>query len=459
MLKRRLEQIWQRKLVVLAVAVLGLALASLASLNAHSTFSGKSTLMVSSPGRAPDQDAFVAVGYATLFNDPATIVRLRADKPISPDVTFEARTAAASPILAIEATADNPKAAQDAAQEMAEAFRDDINSARQKENTQRLTDLRNQLDDLRNQPEPNGSANASIAPLQDLINTVRYDSTNQLENLQVRAGVVETTPNIALNLAMGTVGGLLLGVMAALGLAATSTRLTGSTEFREKTGLEPLAEIPSGGSVDRDRVREDQLSALANILTLEEMPKSPALALTDSYGVREASQLAGELATLTAQQGYRTVLMYADNRVLQPADDTGFADALADASRVHAILKDSALESLKILPCAGAFADRYSRVSRERIVAIIDELRTYADIIIIAAPPIEQTSGAQLLCGAADSSLLIVSRRSSRAGDVTSAVDVLSKARVNLLGAALVDETPGEQKQWAPAADQSQGHE
>ena len=59
----------------------------------------------------------MAVGYATLFNEPATIDRLRATTKIPEDVTFEARTVAASPILTIEATADDPKVAQDAATE------------------------------------------------------------------------------------------------------------------------------------------------------------------------------------------------------------------------------------------------------------------------------------------------------------------------------------------------------
>ena len=57
----------------------------------------------------------MVVGYMTIFNDPATITRLRTTTKIPEDVTFEARTVAASPILAIEATADDPKVAQDAA--------------------------------------------------------------------------------------------------------------------------------------------------------------------------------------------------------------------------------------------------------------------------------------------------------------------------------------------------------
>ena len=57
---------------------------------------------------------------------------IEATTKIPEDVTFEARTVAASPILSIEATANSPEVAQDAAEQMAKAFRADINSIRQR---------------------------------------------------------------------------------------------------------------------------------------------------------------------------------------------------------------------------------------------------------------------------------------------------------------------------------------
>ena len=112
----------------LAVAVLGVLVAAASSLSTHPTYVGRSTLVLFG-GTAPEQDALMVVGYMTIFNDPATITRLRTTTKIPEDVTFEARTVAASPILAIEATADDPKVAQDAAYEMAEALRADISAS------------------------------------------------------------------------------------------------------------------------------------------------------------------------------------------------------------------------------------------------------------------------------------------------------------------------------------------
>ena len=84
----------------------------------------------------------------TIFNDPATITRLRTTTKIPEDVTFEARTVAASPILAIEATADDPKVAQDAAYDMAEALRADITASQLAGIDGYIADLERQLAEI-----------------------------------------------------------------------------------------------------------------------------------------------------------------------------------------------------------------------------------------------------------------------------------------------------------------------
>ena len=216
----RLEQIRRRWWVVLMFAVPAVLVSAAFSLLVHPTYVGKSALTLS--GRAPDQDAVVALGYITLFNDPATIGRLRTTTKIPEDVTFEARVAAASPILRIEATADDPRVAQDAAQAMTEAFRDDINSVRRRGVEGYIADIERQLEGV-SPFSPDGSGNPYYATLQQRIETARGDSTDELKDLQLRAGVTESAPNIKLNLLLGAVGGLLLGVIVALCLAELST--------------------------------------------------------------------------------------------------------------------------------------------------------------------------------------------------------------------------------------------
>lgn len=441
-LRRRIDQIRRRWWVVLLVAGVVTLSAALPLLYTSPTYVATSTLVVNSSGRSPVEDATMAVGYATLFNEPATIARLKATHDIPEYVKFEARTVAASPILTIGATAKDAKAAQNASENMAMAFRADVSAVRKAGYDKAIQNAERQLDALLQQHGPDGLMNPLAPIVQSRLDTLQAESADELQDLQPRAGVTENAPNIKLELALRAAAGLVLGILAALGLAALSTRLGNSADLLDKTGIEPLVEVPAGGSIERNRLREDRLRTLANIVSLQDSPKSTVVALTDCRGARGARDLAEAVARLSAQQGYGTVLVYADNDASHQTQGPGFNDVLADSGLANRVLKDGAVGWLKVMPSGSVVADRYSLMSRERIVAVFDELRTGADTIVVVAPSIADTIDSQPICAAADLTLVVVGRRSSRAGDVTAAVDALADAHAVLLGAVMIDGTP-----------------
>jgi capsular polysaccharide biosynthesis protein len=451
LLKRRIEQIKQRWLVVVAISALTVTLAGVSLLTAHPTYVGKSELIVSSPGRAPDQDAAIVQGYSAIFNNPATIARLHAANHLPDGITFEAKPVAASPILTIEATANDAKAAETAAQDMAVAFRQDINAIHEAEKKQTLADLTSQLD--RAQPSSKDPINPmQAAPLQEQIFNTRHDLTNELQDLQLRAGVTTNAKHGVGSLALPAAGGLLLGLLAALGLSVLSTRLWSSDDIREKTDVEPLVEVPESGSVTRNRLREHRLRSLANIVSSGDLSMPKIVALTDIRGARGAQDLAWTLAEFWAKQGHRTVLVHADDAACQGG--FGFIDALGDSSRIdrfEKVLHEGAVPSMKVLPGGSVVADRSSRVTRERISALLDRLRSVADTIVVAAPSIADSTEAQLLCAAAERTLLVAAKGKSRAGDVTAAAEALAKAHAVPLGAVLIEGSNDGQAGWRPA--------
>jgi Mrp family chromosome partitioning ATPase len=274
--------------------------------------------------------------------------------------------------------------------------------------------------------------------LQDRIDSLRDSLTNRLQDLQLKAGVTKIAPRRAYNLVLGAAGGLALGILAALGMAAVSTRIRSSADLREKTGIEPLVEVPSARSIRKRRLREDRIRTLGNIVSSQDSSSSLIVALTDSRGVHGAEAIAEALAKVLAQQEYRTVLVYGDD-VSRSAEDASSNGGLDDASLVHQMLEAGEVQSLKILSWPKVFANRYSRMTRERIEAILDELRADADVIVVAAPSVADSTDAQLLSAAADSTVLVVDTGSSRAGDVTSAIEILGRARAVVLGVVLID--------------------
>ncbi|MGE0215156.1 hypothetical protein [Mycolicibacterium sp.] len=436
---RYAEDIRRRWWIVLLVAGFAVAAMVLNSSDSQPKYVGKALLVQSTPGRTPEQDATMAVGYALLFNEPVTIGRMREQAGVHDRVTLEAKTVAASPILTIEATADDPELAQTAAARVAAAFRRDINAVRRADYAEQIAAAERALKSAQAQREPDGGMSPMVPVVQARLDTLRADAADQLQELQLRAGVSTTDPEFAFQLGTAAAGGLFLGVLAALGLAAMSPRLVTTRDVARKTGVEPLVEVPPGGSIEANRLREDRLRMLTNVVSRLDTPKSAVIALTDCRGAHEAPELAVAIARLSALQGRRTVLVHADNGDWQGAGHPGFNEALADSSLVTGALVDGMVDALKILPAGTPVADRYALLGRDRIDAVLDELRMDAETVVLVAPSIVDSIEATAVCAAADATLLVVGRLSSRAGDVTAAAEALAEARAVLIGAVVVD--------------------
>ena len=445
-LTKFLYQIWTRRWIALAVTVVVAGIATWTSMQAQPTYVGKSVLIVASPGRAPDQDAVMVAGYAQLFNDPATIEQLRAEKQIPGDVTFEARTAADSPILTIEATAGNADLAASAAQSMAEAFSQDVNTARQQGNADGIADLSGQLAALRTPPVTTAGEQApaagpdsqTAATLLDRIITMKYDSTNQLHPLEPRGGVTEQAPAVARNIGLGTLGGLILGCLTAIVMASASSRVKTASDVREKTGLEPIAHIPSGGTSELDDIRGNEVRSLVNLVSLELLAKSTVVTLAGTTAGQSTWAMAREMAELWGSQGYRTVLVEAADNGLANDQEDGFFACLRDRSLVHGLLRAGDVDAPRILTAGRVDHDEFTHITRERVAEVFDELRADADFIVVAAPP-ATAAETRIIATSGDLTILVVDAKSATAPEVKSAAEAMQKVHAVVLGAVLVD--------------------
>lgn len=213
-LGRTMKPIWDLWWLILAVWVLCVSAAVVTTLNTPTTYTARSSMIVSSNNRSPDQDAVLVQGYVDYFNDPAYQSALVAQTSVDGPVTMTARAAASSPIMLIEATSTSAADAQDAAALIALQFQKDVNEVRDREKSEEIASWQRRLDQLTEAGGP-GSEGAAGA-LQERIVQLRSDRVNELQELQLGGGVSANAPSLATNALFGGVGGLLLGILAAL---------------------------------------------------------------------------------------------------------------------------------------------------------------------------------------------------------------------------------------------------
>ncbi len=172
---------WWIVFVVVSLAVLG---AIVSTARTPTTYLGRTSLIVSSNDRSPEQDAVLVQGYVSYFNNDAYQQQLLAETGLDANASLSAQAAAASPILVISATASDPESAQSAAIAVARAFKDDINKSHDQKIAAAIASLQDELDTAlaRNGKDDE----VVIAGLQDRIRQLQADRDNVLQELQSR---------------------------------------------------------------------------------------------------------------------------------------------------------------------------------------------------------------------------------------------------------------------------------
>jgi len=448
-LQVQLDRIRRRQWLIAVITAVAVVVSVVFSLLVPTTYTGTSTLIVSSGNRA-EEDAVLAQGYVEYVNEESAQAALLAAARLS-NVTFEARTGASSPIIYIDAQADSAQLAGTAAQTIARTFREQVNAGVQAGADSTITALRDQVDaaqtalgaSLLNDPQRT-ALSAQINSLQDEIITVQSQAIgNQLKDLQLTPAVTAASPDALVNGVLALFGGLILGIAAALALAGAEDRIASPQEVRQRLGLDTLAVVSGGSSDSGTTQRAEQLKGLANVVSLSDMSQPAILAVTSVRSDRLSSQVAEGVAFYRAQQGQRTLLIRAD---LDPGRHTpghpgrpGLGEFLAGrpGMRVQPIVLRDALSGMLVLPAGTARDDPYSLFAPERFVDVVSQAGRLADLVVIDAPPVIDAAEAQVICASADRTILVLEEGVTKAADAIEARERLERVHVRLLGAVL----------------------
>ena len=227
-----LARIRRRWFVVAAITLLaGLVAFASAGRHAGTKYTGTATLTATtSPNSSPDQTAALSTGYVAMFIQPSFQGALHTQLGLPADVSLTAQTAAQSPIIFISATAPDAVTAQHAAADAATEFLRQVNTSLQANRA----DL---IDQMRRAVKADTKAGAIKVPaeidMQDRINAVNADPTNNLQMLQANAGVTAKSSGAKKTIALALFGGLIFGCLLAWVIGAASRRLSSPAELIE----------------------------------------------------------------------------------------------------------------------------------------------------------------------------------------------------------------------------------
>jgi capsular polysaccharide biosynthesis protein len=419
--------------IVLAVVCLAVFGAVLSTARTPTTYLGRTSLIVSSHDRAPEQDAVLVQGYVSYFNNAAYQRQLLAATAVDPKAELSAEAAAASPILVISATASDPDSAQSAAIAVAKAFKDDINKTHDQKTAEAIATVQDELDTARGRNDE-----AAMAALQDRLGELQTDRDDVLQELQNRGGVSVQPPSLFNNLILGLAGGLVIGVLAALALAKFSPRLRSRHDVADKLGLNTLVELPGPRSKGSRLCRERRLRQLANILRAR-LAGPSVLVVTQATDGAATGVVARGLAMEWASEGYATVLVRFGGGVESLQSRIGESTSVrrAEASALLSQMRAGPVPGMSILDMRPDFARGARSLPAMKVTEVIELEHLVGAFIIIETPAVLDSADAQALSLAADATILVIDTQVAKVSETREAVGVLGQPGVVLLGAVL----------------------
>lgn len=287
----------------------------------------------------------------------------------------------------------------------------------------------------------------------DMVNDLESGSTSETV-LNVVSGPTTSDrpvrPRPQLNLAIGAVLGLGAGALMVLLRVRTDTSIRSVSELEAASGLANLASVPgnqlagafggqgrsSGGAAVAEAMRILRTS-------LVHLPGTPprTIAVTAANPGAGKTSAAVRLAQSYAETPARVLLIEADlrNPVLAEAagvqSGPGLAGILEGTALPAAAIQTAG--QLDILVAGTSVRQPSQLLSGGRMPALLAELRSSYDVVVLDTAAVLQGSDALIVCAEAEGTVLVLARGRTSAADVSTALRRLGSVRCTVLGTVL----------------------
>lgn len=416
----------------------------------------------------------VAVKATALLRSPVSPIELA--KSVSVEVP------ANTTVLVIRFEADNPKDAQAGSHAFAEAYlRNREETARSGLDQQiktlnlKVRQLTTTLTGINNRLAKAESGSSERSNLESL----RNNSQNQLNNLTGRLNVLTTatvgagsiisdarlpeeptSPNAMLNIAGGTMVGLLAGLGLAFVRERFDRRLRTAADVRDRGRIPVLAALDERTTPHFDDVLQPYgpggrvFNRLRNEVLASLSAGDQIIVVTGASRGSATTLVAANLAAALARTGSDVVLIGAHlpdsvvdaaplARMLGVNTMPGLSDLLAGRiGLAKALQRTPRIPSLRVITTGGA-ATAAGLMQSQRLRDTLEALRRQTGYVVIEAPSTSSSADAQSLASLADAAILAVELRRAKRPALLDAAEQLSRVGTPLLGAVVLPQLSG----------------
>ncbi|GAB5519499.1 MAG: polysaccharide biosynthesis tyrosine autokinase [Rhodothermales bacterium] len=276
-------------------------------------------------------------------------------------------------------------------------------------------------------------------------------------------------PRKALNLAMGGMLGILLGIALAIGRSTFDNRIQRPEDLR-KRGYTVMGVVPNLEKVikadfqGKETVSIDGRSYSTTLISLLN-PLSPAsesfrrlrtnlqfsrpdkpvqtILVTSSGPGEGKTSMSSNLAVIMAQSGRRTLYIDADlrrstaHKVLGVPREPGLVDVLFNPTQIDWGTYESSIEDLYLLPSGKSVPNPAEILGSRKMRDFLVRIRQEFDIIVLDSPPVLAVTDALLLAPYCDANVLVCSAKKTVWHSLQGSRDALLSVGVQPSGVVL----------------------
>ena len=229
-------------------------------------------------------------------------------------------------------------------------------------------------------------------------------------------------PRVGLNLALGALVGLIVGLGLAFFVEYLDTSVKTMEDVESLLGVPVLAIIPKnikllhkepGDTPDAEAYR----ILRTNIEFNRKNPEANAISMVSGGPGEGKSTTLANLAFTCAQGGYTTLIVDADLRrpvqhsLFDLSNKTGLTNYLTTDMRLEEVILPTSVENLSVLPSGILPSDAVGILNSQRMSDMIAELKTRYDIVFFDSPPMLGVSDASVLASEVDQTIIVVQHR------------------------------------------------